>query len=45
MTRAFDHDLDIPVPGALRKLTESYKFLDLADIGRVSQAARAAGIT
>ena len=44
VTRTLDHDLYVVRPCALGQLAQTNQLLDLADIGRVSQTARTAGV-
>ncbi len=45
MSRSFDHDLHILLPGALRELPKPDQLSDLRCIRRIGKAPRPAGIT
>ena len=42
--RAFDHDLNVLVPGAAGQFAEADELLDLTDVGGVGETAGAAGV-
>ena len=45
VSRTFDHNLNVVVPGTFGKFAEADKFFNLADIRGISQTSRTAGIT